>query len=144
MNQTSHNWVNSCRVWTHEKNSRDTVHWLGTIIQSVFCVQSGASIRLTFWKCSSESWCLKTFVSPFLPAWLTTPGSPRMILCKVVGQLSPYKQYWLTQPGSLNFSHLLESWERRLNQQATNAFQWRHYSFALIHANFNGQTKKIS
>ena len=46
---------NSRRVRTHEKNSGETVHRLGTIIQSIFCAQSGASIRLTFWKWSGES-----------------------------------------------------------------------------------------
>ena len=41
---------NSGRVRTHEKNSGETVRRLGTIIQSIFCVQSGAGIRLKFWK----------------------------------------------------------------------------------------------
>ena len=46
---------NSRRVRTHEKNSGETVRRLGTIVQSIFCAQSGASIRLTIWKWSSES-----------------------------------------------------------------------------------------
>ena len=46
---------NSRRVRTHEKNSGDAVRRLGTIIQSIFCAQSGASIRLTVWKWSGES-----------------------------------------------------------------------------------------
>ena len=77
--------VNSRRVRTHEKNSGEAVRRLGTIIQSIFCAQSGASIRLTVWKWFGESrdqglfrLCLKTFVAPFLPARLTAPGSPRM------------------------------------------------------------------
>ena len=41
---------NSRRVRTHEKNSGETVCRLGTIIQSIFCAQSGAGIRLNFWK----------------------------------------------------------------------------------------------
>ena len=41
---------NSRRVRTHEKNSGETVRRLGTIIQSIFCAQSGAGIRLNFWK----------------------------------------------------------------------------------------------
>ena len=45
----------SCRVRTHEKNSGDAVRRLGKIIQSIFCAQSGASIRLTVWKWSGES-----------------------------------------------------------------------------------------
>ena len=57
----------SRRVRTHEKNSGDAVRRLGTIIQSIFCAQSEASIRLTVWKWSGES-----------PARLTAPGSPRM------------------------------------------------------------------
>ena len=46
---------NSRRVRTQEKNSGDAVRRLGTIIQSIFCAQSGASIRLTVWKWSGES-----------------------------------------------------------------------------------------
>ena len=55
MSQTSRDRDNSRRVRTHEKNSGETVRRLGTIIQSIFCAQSGASIRLTVWKWSSES-----------------------------------------------------------------------------------------
>ena len=55
MSQTSRNRVNSRRVRIHEKNSGDAVRRLGTIIQSIFCAQSGASIRLTVWKWSGES-----------------------------------------------------------------------------------------
>ena len=54
-NQTSRDRVNSRRLQTHEKNSGDAVRRLGTIIQSIFCAQSGASIRLTIWKWSGES-----------------------------------------------------------------------------------------
>ena len=38
------------RVRTHEKNSGETVRLLGTIVQSIFCTQSGGGIRLNFWK----------------------------------------------------------------------------------------------
>ena len=55
MSQTSRDWVNSGRVQTHEKNSGDAVRRLGTIIHSIFCAKSGASIRLTIWKWSGES-----------------------------------------------------------------------------------------
>ena len=55
MSQTSRDRVNSRRVQTHEKNLGDAVRRLGTIIQSIFCAQSGASIRLTVWKWSVES-----------------------------------------------------------------------------------------
>ena len=41
---------NSRRVRTHEKNSGETLHRLGTIIQSIFCAQSGAGVPLNFWK----------------------------------------------------------------------------------------------
>ena len=47
--------VNSHHVRTHKKNSGDAVRRLGTIIQSIFCAQSGAGIRLNFWKWSGES-----------------------------------------------------------------------------------------
>ena len=55
MSQTSRDRVNSRRVRTHEENSGETVRWLGTMIQNILCAQSGASIRLTFWKWSGES-----------------------------------------------------------------------------------------
>ena len=55
MKQTSRDRVNSRRVRTHEWNSGDAVRQLSTIIQSIFCAQSGASIRLTVWKLSGES-----------------------------------------------------------------------------------------
>ena len=55
MSQTSRDRINSRRVRTHEKNSGDAVRRLGTIIQSIFCAQSGASNRLTVWKWSGES-----------------------------------------------------------------------------------------
>ena len=78
MSQTSRDRVNSRRVRTHEKNSGDAVRRLGTIIQSIFCAQSGTSIRLTVWKWSGDSRYPGAFVAPFLPARLTGPGSPRM------------------------------------------------------------------
>ena len=61
MSQTSRDRVNSRRVRTHEKNPRDAVRRSRTIIQSIFCAQSGASIRLTVWKWSGESRYLGTF-----------------------------------------------------------------------------------
>ena len=73
------------RVRTHEKNSGETVRRLGNIIQSTFCAQSGAGIRLNFWKCPVRVGTqglfrpyLKTFVPPFLLSQLTFPESPRM------------------------------------------------------------------
>ena len=41
---------NSLRERTHEKSSGETVRRLGTIIQSIFCAQSGDGIRLNFWE----------------------------------------------------------------------------------------------
>ena len=55
MSQTNRHRNNSSRVRTHEKNSGETVRRLGTIIQSIFCAQSGAGIRLNFWKQLDES-----------------------------------------------------------------------------------------
>ena len=82
---TSRDRDNSRHVRTHEKNSLRCVRRLGTIIQSIFCAQSRAGIRLKFWKWSGESRypaalssVIKTFVPPFLPTRLTAPGSPRM------------------------------------------------------------------
>ena len=55
MSQTSRDRVYSRCVRTHEKNSGDAVRRLGTIIQSIFCAQSEASVPLTVWKWSAES-----------------------------------------------------------------------------------------
>ena len=52
MSQTSRDRVNSRRVHTHEKNSGDAFPPIGSIIQSSFCAQAGASIRLIVWKWS--------------------------------------------------------------------------------------------
>ena len=83
MSQTNRDRVNSRRVRTHEMNSGDAVRRLGTIIQIIFCAQSGASIRLTVWKWSGESRypgalppMLENFCRAFLPARLTAPRSP--------------------------------------------------------------------
>ena len=55
MSQTRRDWNNSRRGRTQERNSEETVRRLGTIIQSIFCTQSGAGIRLNFWKYLGES-----------------------------------------------------------------------------------------
>ena len=54
MSQTSRDQADSRHVRTHKNNSGDAVRRLGKIIQSIFCAQSGASIRLTVWKWSGE------------------------------------------------------------------------------------------
>ena len=46
MSQTSRDRDNSRCVRTHEKNSGETVRRLATIIQSIFCAQSGGGICL--------------------------------------------------------------------------------------------------
>ena len=73
----------SRHVRKHEKNSMRCVRRLGTIIQSIFCAQSEAGMRLNFWKWSGESRypgafspVMKTFVPPFLPTRLTAPPPP--------------------------------------------------------------------
>ena len=78
---------NSRRIRTHEKNSRETVCWLGTIIQSIFCVQSGASIRLNVWKWSGESRC---------------PGAFRPVLenFRRAFSLDPSDRPWVSEDGS--------------------------------------------
>ena len=63
---------NSRHVRTHEKNSLRCVRRLGTITQSIFCAQSGAGIRLNFWKWSGESRCpgaLSPLLENFRPAF---------------------------------------------------------------------------
>ena len=50
MSLTSRDRNNSRRVRTFQKNSRETVRRLGTMMQIIFCAQSRAGIRLNFWK----------------------------------------------------------------------------------------------
>ena len=81
---------NSRGVRTHEKNSGETVSRLGTIIQSIFCAQSGARIRLNSMTVGTQGLFrpyLKTFVPPFLLTRLTAPGSPRMGLTVKVDKI---------------------------------------------------------
>ena len=76
MSQTSRDRDNSRRVRTHEKNSGETVRRLGTIIQSIFCAQSGAGIRLNFWKLFGESrypGALSPVLENFRPAFSPDP-----------------------------------------------------------------------
>ena len=76
MIQTSRDRDNSRRVRTHEKNPGETVRRLGTIIQSIFCAQSGASIRLNFWKQFGESrypGALSPVLENFRPAFTPDP-----------------------------------------------------------------------
>jgi len=69
---------NSRRVRTHENNSRETVHRLGTIIQSFFVpnqepasawIFGNSSVRVDTQRLFRPY--LKTFVPPFLPTWST-------------------------------------------------------------------------
>ena len=86
--QTEQVWrENSRRVWTQEKNSGETVHRLGTIIQSIFLCPIRSRQPIDFFAGNSSVrvgtqrlFCpyLKTFVPSFLPTRLTAPGSPRM------------------------------------------------------------------
>ena len=76
MSQTIRDRNNSCRVWTHENNSGKTVRRLGTIIQSIFRAQSGAGIRLNFWKKLSEGRyprALLPVLENFCPAFSPDP-----------------------------------------------------------------------
>ena len=91
---------NSRFVRTHEKNSGDAVRRLGTIIQSIFCAQSGASIRLTVWKWYPGTFppVLENFRRASSPARLTAPGSSTIdiilsqITCK---EARIWTSFWL-------------------------------------------------
>jgi len=78
MSQTSLDWVNSRRVRTHEKNSRDAVRRLGTIIQSIFVPNQEPAFAWPFgngrWKSvprgsSACAWKLSSGLF-FRPKWL--------------------------------------------------------------------------
>ena len=92
MSQTSRDRDNSRRVRTHEKNSGETVRRLGTIIQSIFCTQSGAGIRLNFWKWSGESQypgALSPVLENFRPAF-----SPDQTNCPWVSEDGVRPERW--------------------------------------------------
>ena len=57
---------NSRRVQTHAKNSGETIRRLGTIIQSIFCAQSGTGIRLNRYP-GARLPVLENFHSTFSP-----------------------------------------------------------------------------
>ena len=61
----------SRRVWTHEKNSRETVRRLGTIIQSIFCAQSGSSQRLL--ELLEIVWWESVPMGSFARTWILSP-----------------------------------------------------------------------
>ena len=101
---------NSRHVGTHENNSGETVDRLGTIIHSIFCAQSGASIRLTVWKWSCESQypgalppMLENFCCALFPGPTDPPGSPRISFLLLV-----FMQYLCTH--LKNSSHLFKRW----------------------------------
>ena len=75
-------WARSRRVRTHGKNSEETVRQLGTILRSIFCAQSGASIRLTVWKWSDEirySGALPLVLENFYRAFSPNPTDCRWV-----------------------------------------------------------------
>ena len=103
MSQTGRDRNNSRRVRTHEENSGETVRRLGTIIQNIFCAQSGDSIRLTSGNGPVRVGTkglfrlyLKCFVAPFLPARLTAPGSPRMHSAMIATDWERIARYFLS------------------------------------------------
>ena len=75
---------NSRRVRTHEKNSGDAVRRLGTIIQSIFCAQSGASICLTVWKWSGDNQYPGAF--PLVLEYFRRTFSPDLTDCPWVSE----------------------------------------------------------
>ena len=82
---------NSRRVRTHEKNSGDAVRWLGTKIQRFFFVPNQEPASVWIFgngpvRVGTQGVFrpyLKIFVAPFLPARLTAPGSPRMMMFRL-------------------------------------------------------------
>ena len=102
MSQTSRDRDNSRRVRTYEKNSGETVWRLGTIIQSIFCAQSGTSIRLNFWKQLSESryaGALSLVLEHFRPALSPDPTD-----CPWVSKDASFQARKVKQPCTLFYS----------------------------------------
>ena len=101
MSQKSRDRVNSLCVRSHEKNSGDAVRRLGIIIQSIFCAQSGASIRLTIWKWSGESRYPRAF-PPVLENFRRT-FSPDPTDCPWVSEDGPLYAYVQTSNDVTSF-----------------------------------------
>ena len=112
VSQTCRDQVNSRHVRTHKKNSGDAVPLLGTIIQSSFCAQSEASIRLTVWKWSCESrypGALPPVRENFRRAF-----SPGPTDCPWVSEDAKSEEKWMFSQHSLNVPGLFH-----LNRIAT-------------------------
>ena len=95
---------NTRRARTHENNSRETGCRLGTIIQSIFCAQSGASIHLTVWKWSGESrypGALPPVLENFRRAF--SPGSTDCPWVSEDGGIWNLGNFFLLQSGTLGF-----------------------------------------
>ena len=90
MSQTSRDQADSRHVRTRKNNSGDAVRRLGTIIQSIFCAQSGASSRLTGLKLSGESWYPGAFPPVHENFRAFSPG--------------PTDRPWVSEPGWIRTS----------------------------------------
>ena len=93
MSQTSRDRVSSRRATT-AIDSGDAARRLGTIIQSIFCAQSGASNRLTVWKWSGES---------------RYPGAFPPVLenfCRVFSP-GPTDRHWISEDGHIIVPEIL-------------------------------------
>ena len=90
MSQTSRDQADSRHVRTHKNNSGDAVRRLGTIKQSIFCAQSGASIRLTGLKLPGESWYPGAFPPVLENFRAFSPG--------------PTDRPWVSEPGWIRTS----------------------------------------
>ena len=115
---------NSRRVRTHEKNSGDAVRWLGTIIQRFFCAQSGAGIRLNFWKWFGKS---------------RYPGalSPVLENFRRAYSLDPTDCPWVSEDAELSERKILK-WSKAFN--AVNEYVGTFWD--MIKVCNNGKTKQ--
>ena len=124
----------------YEKNSGETVRRLGTIIQSIFCAQSGTGICLNFWKQFGESRypvALLPVLANFRPAFSSLRSCPLPIipLClsrpplkkkkkNAWSQVTPFPTR-LTAPGSPRMPYLLIEFGRSVYGHVITKFSRR-------------------
>ena len=108
---------NSRRVRTHEKNAGDAVRRLGTIIQSIICAQSGASIRLTVWKWTSES----PYPGALPPMLVTFPRafSPGPTDCPWVSEDVPIMDFKIKRLGRQRHRKKINRFNKQWHQLCT-------------------------
>ena len=137
----------SCHIRTHEKNSRDAVCRLRTIIQSIFWAQSGGSICLTIWKWSSETG-YPGALPPVLENFYRAYVSPKLTDCPWVSK-EAQNGMWTRNvlvpqsktPITVWLFHKIIGHLRKKPQEILTLFSWRNL-FTIIEAKSKCQSEE--